>query len=185
MKRIKLIHGWSESPDDNWLPWLKLELEKAGYEVVVPRMPDTDAPEIQAWVSHLSDVTGIPDADTYFIGHSIGCQAILRYLETIDQPVGGAIFVAGWFNLEDMEDEQEEKIAQPWIEGGIDLVKVRSVLPRSTLIISDNDPYGAFEENRQRFKRIASKEVVLHNAEHITDAERPEILSEALLLLRT
>ena len=96
MKRVIIIHRWSGGPDDDWRPWLKIELEQRGYEVANPEMPDTDTPVIKKWVDKLREVVGTPDADMYFIGHSIGCQAILRYLETIDTPVGGAVFVAGW-----------------------------------------------------------------------------------------
>ena len=182
MKRIFIIHGWSGSSSANWMPWLKNELEKRGYEAFTPDMPDTDAPVIEKWVGHLSEIVGVPDSETYFVGHSIGCQAILRYLENVTPPVGGAVFVAGWFNLENMESEEEETIAAPWINNPINLLHVKSVLPRSTLVISDDDPYGAFEENRKRFAEVVTSEIVLHNGEHITDEAHPEILEEVLKL---
>ena len=143
-------------------------------------MSETDNPVIEEWLLRLAEVVGVPDKETYFVGGSIGCQAIMRYLETINTSVGGAVFVSGWFNLEDMEDETEERIAKSWIETPIDLQKVKSLLPKSTLIISDNDPYGAFEENKRGFGKIGSKIVVLHSADHITDLKHQEILSEVL-----
>lgn len=166
----------------DWRPWLKDELEKLGYEVLLPDMPDIDRPVIQKWVDHLAKIVGKPDSDTYFVGHSIGCQAILRYLETIAEPVGGALFVAGWFNLENLEDDESKEIAKPWIETPIDLEKVKTVLPKSIIIISDNDPYGAFKENKTKFLELGSKIVVLHNAGHITKEdgfmEAPILLEE-------
>ncbi|MCX6715781.1 MAG: NYN domain-containing protein, partial [Candidatus Taylorbacteria bacterium] len=93
-KRVVIVHRWSGGPNDDWRPWLKNELEKNGCEVFVPEMPDTEAPIIEKWVNCLSKIVGVPDSNTYFIGHSIGCQAILRYLETVNTLVGGAIFVA-------------------------------------------------------------------------------------------
>ena len=183
MKRIIIIHGWEGSPRNNWLPWLKSELEKLGQEVLVPDMPDTDNPIIERWVNYLSKVVGTPDKNTYLIGHSIGCQAVLRYLETIKKSVGGAIFVSGWFDLS-VDNEEEEKIAKPWVETPIDFNKVKSVLPKSTLIISDNDPHGGFEENKKKFEELGSRIVVLHNAEHITEANEPAILSEFLSLTK-
>ena len=180
MKRIIIVHRWQGGPNDDWRPWLKTELEKRDYQVLVPEMPETNAPVIEKWVGKLAEIVGEPGKDTYFVGHSIGCQAILRYLETIDTPVGGAVFVAGWFNLENMETEEEKKIAEPWINTPIDLVKVRQVLHESTLIISDNDPYGCFEENKKRFKELGSRVVVLHNAGHITAEDGYTELPEAL-----
>lgn len=179
MKRIFIIHGWGGSSKGDWLPWLKAELAKLGHQVVVPDMPDTDEPVIEKWVGHLAGIVGEPDENTYFIGHSIGCQTILRYLETIDQPVGGAIFVSGWFNLENLEDEEVE-VAKPWISMPIDLEKIKKVLIKSALIISDNDPYVALEENKRKFNELGSEIIVLHNAGHITGEDGFTKLSEAL-----
>jgi len=182
MKRIIIVHGWSGSPDQNWLPWLKSELEKQGNEVFVPEMPETDNPIIEKWVSHLQEVVGVVNGDTYFIGHSIGCQTILRYLETTDTLIGGALFVAGWFNLENMETDEEERIAKPWIETPIDIEKIKKVLPKSILLISSNDPYGALQENIEKFKTLGSEIIVLQNGEHITNEIEPAVLEQFLKL---
>ncbi len=182
MKRVIIVHRWEGSSDDDWRPWLKAELEKDGYEVQVPDMPDTEAPVIEKWVSKLTEVVGIPDANTYLVGHSIGCQAILRYLETINTQVGGAVFVAGWFSLDNLEDEEVKEIAEPWIKTNINLEKVKSVLPISTLIISDNDPYDCLEENKQKFAEITTKTIVVPSAGHFTEedgcTEIPLVLNE-------
>lgn len=186
MRRAIIVHRWSGGPDDDWRPWLKAQLEKSGYEVIVPLMPDSDIPVIEKWVGHLANIIGKPNRDTYFVGHSIGCQAILRYLDThIFEPgeaVGGAVFVAGWFKLENLEDDETRMIAKPWMETPINPAKIKAVLPKSTLIISDNDPYGAFEENKRKFIELGSKIVVLHNAGHMTTddgfSKAPAILSE-------
>jgi uncharacterized protein len=166
MKRAFLIHGWGGNSQKDFFPWLKPQLEKLGYEVHVPDMPNTENPAIGPWVSKLSEIVGTPDRNTYFVGHSIGCQTILRYLETIKIPVGGAVFVAGWFNLENLESDAERKIAKPWIETPINTAKVRSVLPLSTLIISENDPYNCLEENKRKFAEIMTKGIVMPFSGH-------------------
>lgn len=182
MKRVFLVHRWSGGPNDDWRPWIKAELEKLGFEVIAPSMPDTETPVIEKWVGHLSEVVGQPDEDTYFIGHSIGCQAIMHYLEKVDTKVGGAIFVAGWFNLDNLEFPDVKLTAKPWIETPIDLVKLRQVVPKSVLIISDNDTYNCFDENKQKFTTLGSEIVVLNNAGHISDVdgftELPPLLDE-------
>ncbi|MEX0918627.1 MAG: alpha/beta fold hydrolase [Candidatus Paceibacterota bacterium] len=167
MKKVYIIHGWGAEPHHDWFPWLAAELKKLGYQVIVPTMPDTDEPVISRWVESLADIVGRPNHETFFVGHSIGVQAILRYLETIKTPVGGAVFVAGWFNLDNLEDEEAEDIARPWLETPINMEKVKKNLPRSSLIISDNDPFGCFEENKQKFAELGSKIIVLSGAGHI------------------
>lgn len=182
MKKIILVHGWGATSKSDFFPWLKAQLKENGCEVIAPDMPDTESPDITKWVSKLTEVTGIPDTNTYFIGHSIGCQTILRYLERVDAQVGGAIFVAGWFNLDNLEDEEAVEIAKPWVETPIDTLKLKNVLPNSTLIISDNDPYGCFDENRERFSQFVTREVVVPNAGHFNPedgyAEIPLVIEE-------
>lgn len=187
MKRIIVVHQWMSGVDGDWRPWLKAELIKLGYEVFVPEMPDIDNPVIEKWVIKLAEMVGIPDQNTYFIGHSIGCQAIIRYLETIKTPIGGAIFVAGWFNLNNLENVQVEEIAKPWIETPIDFERIKNVLPKATLIISDNDPYDCFDENKKAFEKIVTKTIIVPNAGHLSSDEGftklPIILDELNNLL--
>ncbi len=178
MKRVIIVHRWEGGSHDDWRPWLKTKLENMGYEVLVPDMPDTDVPVIEKWVSKLSEVVGTPDSETYFIGHSIGCQTILRYLETVDTQVGGALFVAGWFNLDNLEDEEVVEIAKPWIETTIDIDKIKKVLPKSILLISKDDPYGAFQENVNKFNEFVTHTSVFDHAGHFTESEDPSILSQ-------
>ena len=129
VKRVFLIHGWGGSPDTDWHQWLKRELEKKYFEVEIPVMPDSLNPTISTWVSKLKEVVGKCDKDTYFVGHSIGCQAIMRYVEKLnkDEKVGGIIFVAGWFNLTDeaWDETYTKKIAAPWLNTNIDFNKIK------------------------------------------------------------
>ncbi len=187
MARVFIIHRWSGDPESDWLPWLKMELEKLGCKVTVPLMPNTDSPVISEWVNKISEIVDNPDSDTYFVGHSIGCQAILRYLEKIKNKIGGAVFVSGWFNLANLEDEEIEKIARPWIETPIDFRRIKIVLPKSILIISNNDPYGFFEKNKKMYSQIGSRIIIMHGAGHITSDDGylkvPEILESIKELL--
>lgn len=167
-KRIIIIHGWGGSPTDDWIGWAAEVFREKGYEVVTPEMPDTNNPIIGKWVEHLKSVTGAIDGSTYFIGHSIGCQAILRFLETIDTKAGGAIFVAGWFDLTNQEEE-EKGIARPWIQTPIEYEKVKANITKSVAVLSDNDPYVPYEETKKEFEtRLGSEVVTVHNAGHVT-----------------
>ncbi|MDP3727448.1 MAG: alpha/beta hydrolase [bacterium] len=144
-KRAFIIHGWDGSPEEGWFPWLKGELETRGFSVIIPAMPDPRHPVIEAWVSHIHSAVGTPDEQTFLIGHSIGAQAVIRYLQELeaDQKIGGAIFVAGWVTLTPAAYEQEgdEKTAQPWLETPINWEKVKSHAAHVTAICSDDDPF--------------------------------------------
>jgi len=180
VKRIFIVHGWSSSPQGDWFPWLASELRKAGYEVHVPKMPNPDEPDIYEWISALSKSVGKPDKYTYFVGHSIGCQTILRYLAALpkDAKVGGAVYVAGWFSLTGLETEEEREIAKPWIKGAIDLELVMEKTKNAIAIFSDNDPFVPVKENKKVYEKFCKKVIVEKGKGHInTEAGITQLLS--------
>ncbi|MBI2594612.1 alpha/beta hydrolase, partial [Candidatus Curtissbacteria bacterium] len=137
-KRVFIVHGWDGNPNEGWFPWLKREFEAKGFEVFVPQLPDAENPRIHKWVPALAETVGQPDEQTYFVGHSMGCQTIARYLESLPegQKVGGAVFVAGFFKhltgLEDNPDVRETD--KHWLGTPLDLGKVRLHLNKSVAI---------------------------------------------------
>lgn len=180
-KRAFIIHGWGEHPDKSWLPWLKGELESNGFAVFIPAMPNSNEPRVKAWVSHLAKQVGEPDEHTYFVGHSIGCQTILRYLETLEnKKVGGAVFVAGWFYLENLE-ETEKPIARPWLEKSIDFKNVRAATDKFVVILSNNDPYNALKQNREAFEESLGAQIIIeHEKGHFSGSDGVTELPSAL-----
>ena len=58
MKKIYLIDGWTRSPDKELFPWLRAELLKQNFEVIVPEMPQTNVPVIKSWLEKLEEIRG-------------------------------------------------------------------------------------------------------------------------------
>ena len=162
---IYIIHGWGGSPESDWIPWLKRELEDQGYNVIVPAMPDTDAPEINVWVGYLKEIVKNPDSNTFFVGHSNGCQAVMRYLDSSEVKIGGALFIAGWFNLKNLEDE-EVPIAEPWITTSMDFDEIKGSIGNLRVILSDNDPYDCLQENKEKFEKLGGQVIIVPGAGH-------------------
>jgi len=188
-KRVFVVHGWGGFPEEGWFPWLKKELEAKGFEVFVPQMPDTENPKIQKWVPKLAEIVGTADENTYFVGHSIGCQTILRYLESLppDNKVGGAIFVAGWFTLMNMKTDKEKEIAKPWLETTIDFDKVKKHIEKIFAVFSDNDE-DVPQENKKFFEeRLKAKTFIEHDKGHFSGGdgikELPIVLEKILTIL--
>lgn len=144
MKKIYIIHGWGYVPaEEPWYQWLKKEMENKGWSVTIPTMPDPENPQINLWVNELSKIVFGPDEETYFVGHSIGAQTILRYLEKLPEniKIGGCVFVAPWLQLNPLEGPEEEAIAKPWVETLIDFAKVKTHCEKFVAIFSNNDPF--------------------------------------------
>lgn len=172
MKRIFIIHRWDGKPEGDWYPWLKNELEKKGFFVEVPSMPDTSEPKMEKWVSFLKKTVGKVDENTFFVGHSIGCQTILRYIESLknNEKVGGCVFVAGWFNLDNLEDEEVRKVVKPWIETLLDFDKIKKKVKKIIVFISNNEPYGFVKENAKIFiEKLGAKVIIEKERGHFTE----------------
>ncbi|MDO8657068.1 MAG: DUF1749 domain-containing protein [Nanoarchaeota archaeon] len=170
MKRVIIVHGWGGFPKNHWFPWLKMKLEEIGLEVIIPKMPDSEKPTIQKWVSHLKKVVGKVDKNTFFVGHSIGCQTIMRYLETMEDKnkVGGIIFVAGFFNLPFLQTNAEKKIAKPWLETAINTNKIRTQTKKIVAFFSDDDPDVSMDDAKSFKTRLNAKIIVEKNKGHFT-----------------
>jgi len=186
MKRIFLLHGWGAKPESEWYTWMKKELEKKGYKVIVPEMPNTEEPDINEWVSHLKKIVGKLDGNTCFIGHSIGCQTIMRYLEGQDyqDKIGKVFFVAGWFKLKNLED-YEIDIAKPWLDKPIDFMKVKKKINELVVFLSTNEPYNYVKENKIIFEeKLGAKVFVLKDKGHFTKEDGVLELDEVLDIIK-
>lgn len=191
MKRVFIIHGWDGYPEEGWFPWLKEELEKRGFEVIVPAMPEPEEPKIEIWVPFLTKLIGTPDQNTFFVGHSIGCQAIIRYLETLPEntKIGGAVFVAGWYDLRNLETKKEERIAGPWVNTPRNDEKINKIMNGEVVaIFSDNDLWVIHENQNSWRKKVGAEIIVEHNKGHFSGSdgikELPSLLDAVLKIAK-
>ena len=175
MKTIFIIHGWGGSPNEAIHKWLKENLEQKGYKVIAPEMPDTDEPHIDVWVNKLKEIIN-PNEEVVLVGHSIGCQAILRYLEDLpgEQKVGGVVLLAPWTNLNmvAIEEEGEESVAvaREWIDSPIDFEIIKGhIKGKITAIFSDDDPVVPLHEKEIFAEKLGAEIIIEHKKEHFTE----------------
>lgn len=109
----------------------------------------------------------------------------MRFLEKEEHSgkIGKMIFVAGWFKLDNLEGEEVEAIANPWINTPIDFNKIKSKVSKLIVFLSTNEPYGLVEENTKTFEdRLNAKIIIKKDKGHFTEndgiIELPEILAE-------
>ncbi len=188
MKRVFIIHGWDGYPEEGGFPWLKKELEEKGFQVTVPVMPQPKHPKIEEWVPFLRKVVGKPDENTFLVGHSIGAQTVLRYLEYLSPKikVGGVILLAGWINLSEkaFEDAEDIQTARLWLDTPIDWGKIKSHTPNFTAIFSDNDPFVPLTDSNIFKEKLGAKIVIEKNKFHYSGSDGinqlPAVLKELL-----
>lgn len=175
-KRFFLIHGWEGRPDGHWFPYLSLELKANGFSVFAPQMPPgtrmyadkerryTQIPKVKEWLRFLKEYVEKPDRNTYFVGHSLGCIAIARYLAELPQKakVGGCVFVAGFSGRLNIPEIRE------FYELPFDPEKARAHCDKFTMIFSDNDSYVPMEQSLSFAKELGAKTILERGKGHFT-----------------
>ena len=190
MKRVFLIHGWDGSPEEPMHVWIKKTLEEKGFEVYVPSMPNPEKPEIKSWIKKIKEIVGQLNKEDIFIGHSIGCQAVLRYIEKLykNERVKKVILIAPWMYLDKktIEEEGKEsiKIAKPWVETPIDFEKIKTHCNEFIGIFSYNDPYVPLSNADIFKKNLDTKVLILKNRGHFDPSHNIDKLPELLNFLK-
>ena len=190
MKKVILVHGWEATSKSDFFPWLKKELDKGKIWSYFPDMPNSEEPKIEEWIPFLKKNIKKIDNETILIGHSIGCQAVLRYMETLPKNVkiDRCILIAPWMKLDEetIKEEGEEvvAIAKPWMETPINWEKVKSHCRDFICIFSDNDPYVPLSNKKLFKENLNAKPIILHNRHHFDGGNGIKKLPEILKFLK-
>ena len=139
-------------------------------------MPDTEHPKMDAWVKQLAKTVGIPDKDCYFVGHSLGCITILRYLESLKgQVVGGAVLVAGF------SDNLGFKEIDSFFAKPLDWKKIKSRCSKFTAIDSNTDRYVPLRHAKIFREKLGAEAVVVKKMGHFSRVKELPVVLEAVL----
>lgn len=168
---VIIVHRWGATPQSDWYSWLSTQLKAKGFTVIIPEMPETNHPKINAWIQTLQETVEKVKGPIILVGHSIGCQTILRYLEKNQTNVMGTIFVAGWLHLTPAvtESETDNVIAKPWLTTPINFEVVKKRLGKSVAILSDDDPYVDLKENQPQWELLRCSVIVEHHMGHFDE----------------
>jgi len=181
-KRLFIIHGWEGTPDSNWFPWLEKELEEKGFEVAIPQMPNAAYPKMGEWVEYLQKIVGEPDDNTFFVGHSLGSIAILRYFESLpdQEKAGGAILTAAFSQSIGIE------VLENFFATPLDYEKIKKVTGKIVVINSNNDPYVPLSHGETLRDKLGAKLIIIPNGQHLNEGngyfEFPLVFEEVLEL---
>lgn len=169
MKRAVILHGTDGKPTDQWFPWLRDLLQKSGYAVFAPVLPQNHTPTRTIYDKFLRE----SDWDFHnnvLIGHSSGATTILNLLSINWFPhVRAAILVGAFLN------EKWTKQA-PWYEPGqfdnlfldtYDSKKIRSKADAFYFVHGDNDPYCDIEDAQTLCAQLKGEFITIKNGHHL------------------
>ena len=189
MKNIYLIHCWDGTANDGWYPWLEEQIKSPNINFYRLAMPNTATPKIEEWVNKITAEVKSLDENTYFIGHSIGCQAIMRFLENKSNKIGGCLFVAPWLELlpAAIADKESYNIALPWLKTPINFANIKQLTNNIHCLFSDNDYWVAQDQAELFANKLKANIYCVSNKGHISQEdgvyELPEILTITKLII--
>lgn len=141
-KQVYIVHGYMASPSDHWFGWLKSQLEARGAKVTILAMPDSGNPDPAAWQRHLQQSVERPDRNSFFVAHSLGCIAVLHYLQSLPAHthIGGLLLVSGFAATLPIIPQLDGFTSTP-----LDAERIVAMSPGRMVIASRNDavvPYA-------------------------------------------
>ena len=158
--RVVLIHGnGGGKPTDNWLPYLKRELEKLGVAVLAPQFPDSDLARASYWLPFLEKDLKV-DQNTILVGHSSGAIASMRFAEK--HKIFGSVLVGSYYT--DLGYEKEKLsgyFGRPW-----DWEAIRKNQNWIIEFASTDDPWIPIEEARHVHEKLKTEYHEYHDQGH-------------------
>jgi predicted alpha/beta hydrolase family esterase len=135
MKNAIILHGTGTRNNEFWFPYAKERLEKRGYEVWLPQLPNAETPNLKDWLPFVLD-NGKFNEETILIGHSAGSQLILSILENLNIQIKQALLVSGYAKTLRANTDEPKNEAEPIWD------KIKGKAKQFVFINSDNDPWG-------------------------------------------
>ena len=158
-----IVHGSFGSPDGNWFPWLKEELNKRKLKVDTPQMPvGVGNQNYENWASEFKKQ--FIDNDTTIIAHSIAPAFVCKFLTTNKIKVKKLIFVCGFNNYLGINEEYDSVNKPMFLDN---LAGVKNYCDDIVCYYSDNDPYVNYEAEKSFADTIANKQFVIKDGGHL------------------
>ena len=164
MTNVFIIHGSYGYPDENWFPWLRLELEKLNCKVFVPKFPTPENQTLENWLKVFEPYRKYINKDSIVIGHSLGPAFLLNIIQELNSPIKAAFFVSGFIGL--LGNPNFDNINKSFVDQNFDWDKIKQNCKHFFVFHSDNDPYVPLEEAKKLAKNLGVDVILIHGAGH-------------------
>ncbi|WP_196894834.1 RBBP9/YdeN family alpha/beta hydrolase [Aureivirga marina] len=164
-QKIYLIHGYTANPNANWFPHFKKELEKENFEVIIPSMPNSQAPKLKEWEKHLNNEIQYLDEKTILIGHSLGCVSLLHYLNQKNTKIHSLYLISGFTEKTPIPELQE------FVEIDLDYKKIKKSCSKIISISAKDDDIISFKFSEELAIKLESSFHLLNEGKHFIDQD--------------
>ena len=163
--RIYIVHGSFGNPQENWFPWLKKELERLGYEVVVPIFPTPENQSLDSWRKVFFEENPNISSNSIFVGHSLGPAFILNILE--NHKAKAAFFVSPFINY--LGNDNFDKVNHTFYKE-FNWEKIKENCKLFFLFHSNNDPYVPIGKAQEVADHLGTEITIVEGAGHFNES---------------
>lgn len=179
MRNVLILHGTANTSQGNWFPWLTQELEKRGYEVWSPDLPQADRPDEERYLNHIfSRKDWKFTSETVIVGHSSGGVAALRLLQRLPEAVvidrcitvGAFTSTHGWDSIAGL------------FRTPIDYTVIKKHAKKFIVYHSNDDPHVPIEDAEELQKKLDAEFIFIPDQGHFNLEKGPQYTQFPVLL---
>lgn len=183
-----IIHGTGGHPDENWIPWLRTELNNIGCEVIVPKFPTPIGQSLDNWLEVFEEYKNDLDNETIIIGHSVGVAFILNILERhelnhelkntaqenkksrqnkqMNKQLKAAFLVSGFTGT--LNNPTFDLVVSSFSDRNFNWKKIRNNCAKFHVFHSDNDPFVNIRKAHELAERLETTPIIIKGGGHFT-----------------
>ena len=164
---VFIIHGSYGNPKENWIPWLKRELQKRGCKVIAPKFPTPDNQSLTSWLKVFDSYKKYLNQKSIMVGHSLGPAVIMQIIQKLPFPIAASYFIAPFIGK--LGNPAFDKINKTFLRD-FDWKKIKKNCKKFTIYYSNNDPYVPAIQAKTLTKNLTVKATLIKNAGHFNTA---------------
>ncbi len=164
MTKIFMFHGTGGTPNGNWFPWLKKELEERGHTVIVPTLPSSGHPNLVAWMQSAKQSMNSVDENTILIGHSLGGTLALRILEQLSCTVRACFLVAP---VSEIMGNDFDSLVSTFINHAFRWAEIKNHVKTIKVFHADDDPYIPLSHARSLANNLDASLTIIAGGKHL------------------
>lgn len=182
MKNVFLIHGYNGIP--KLYEWLKEELKKLGYNVIMPEFPAREGVIYENWRRQFGKYKNDIKEDSIIIAHSIGNEFIIKYFNENELKSDLYISLAGFAEYFEHEGKEDlNRACKEFLVTDDEANRFRNMWNKKYSIYSNNDHIVPFEVLEKYPHSIESKPILIEGIGHMGKKSGLERLPKILEII--
>jgi Predicted esterase of the alpha/beta hydrolase fold len=183
MNKVLLLHGYNGIPLIFY--YIKQELEKLEYSVIMPSLPTQECLRYNIWREEFKNIKEDLGNDLIIIAHSGGNPFIIKYLKENNLKVNLYIGLAGFSDMFTTEGRKDlDEAVGSLVPSNEEIEKFKNNVKVRYCIYSDSDHIIPFEILRKHADNVNAKHWVIPNIGHMGRKSNLQKLPQVIEIIK-